>query len=258
MTNMVLTPSGPVQGRKIKTVTNKYFIVSFGLRGKCFATDDHLWPTEYGLKTTAEIYNQYDGQAKIPKYGYKIKVKKPKNPIMREFYCFSLQDKDKMFAIQLEQNIIEKIYDTIYKITHKDKKLLFVHNCQGRLACGRLGSIASMMFSGNTVATTINGAVPGEGMLCMNGVIYNVHYYFTEVDFLFDWYKKCGFSKKGYTTHGVYAEDKEMNKEEEKVEDVTQEELDDIFEFNPELVEFKIDDDLKKEINRSRSQEYNK
>lgn len=248
--NEILTPSGYQNASRIETKTTDYYLVSFGIYGYCYATSDHLWLTENGLITTAEIYNNHNGKAFI-NGEYKILVKKDKNRVEKEFYCYSIQDKDKMFAIIPKQTKLQKF---ICKIIKKDK-VIFVHNCQGRLACGRLGSIASMMFSGNTVATTINGAVPGEGMLCMNGVIYNVHYYFTEVDFLFEWFKKCGFSKKGYTTKGVYAEEA-IKQEKETVEEVTVDELEDIFEFNPELVEFKIDDDHKKEINRSRPQEY--
>ena len=79
-----------------------------------------------------------------------------------------------------------------------EKPSVFTHNCQFRIVCGRLGSIASLMALGSTVATTISGKRPGAGMISSNGVVENIQHYFAKHSYINEWYKKRGLNEKGY------------------------------------------------------------
>ena len=79
-----------------------------------------------------------------------------------------------------------------------EKNSVLTHNCQMRIVCGRLGTIASLMALGSTVGTTISGKRPGAGMISSNGVVENIQHYFATHSWIEDWFTKRGLNKKGY------------------------------------------------------------
>ena len=72
------------------------------------------------------------------------------------------------------------------------------NNCQMRMGCGRLQTIASMMAFGNTIGTTINGQQPGAGAVFANGKIDMIQYYYADHSWIEQWYAERGLDKKGY------------------------------------------------------------
>lgn len=94
---------------------------------------------------------------------------------------------------------------------HKRKKkgmpTVFTHNCQQRMICGPLGSVASRMALDDNQATTINGEHKGAGMVKAQGVIQNVQYYFEEQDWIKEWYRDRGLTDLGYDPKDLERED---------------------------------------------------
>ena len=130
---------------------------------------------------------------------------KPKDNIVinKKNYC-------KVFRINKQLNIYEiKINNIFYKLTLDmlfnkliiAKHGVLTHNCQERLVCGRLGSVASMMALGNTQATAIDGSHKGAGMVNSQGQITNIQYYYADTSWIEDWFKARGLTKKGWE-HG--------------------------------------------------------
>lgn len=107
---------------------------------------------------------------------------------------------------------------------------VLTHNCQMRIVCGRLGTMASLMALGSTVGTTISGKRPGAGMISSNGVVENIQYYFAKHEWIENWFAKRGLNKKGYEDNELMSNqlkkialDAELEKEEELefYEDIT-------------------------------------
>lgn len=72
------------------------------------------------------------------------------------------------------------------------------NNCQFRMACGKLGQVASMMALGNTLGTTIKSTPPGSGAISAIGKIDMIQYYFETHSWIEEWYSKRGLNKKGF------------------------------------------------------------
>lgn len=181
----VIGTSGPVKIINIipEYIPNRMFLIKFSV-GKVKCSDTHLWSVYIGNKNfileTKEIFSS--SKKKDMKFGHKngpniisIKEIKPE-----KVCCIDIESDDKLFALDLEKGTV------------------FTHNCQFRAACGRLGSIASMMLFGNTMATTIDGSHPGAGMISANGSISSIQYYYENIDWIQNFYKKCGYDETGH------------------------------------------------------------
>ena len=116
----------------------------------------------------------------------KIKIENIKN----NKYTIVLDGKKKKLTKTKLFNLLCQLED--------EKPSVFTHNCQFRIICGRIGSIASLMALGSTVATTISGKKPGAGMISSNGIVENIQHYFAKHDYIKSWYEKRGLNEKGY------------------------------------------------------------
>jgi len=166
-----------------KYIPTRMFSISFSV-GKVKCSGDHLWfvfvEKEPNLLTTIEIFSLYRNS--VIRFGTEdgptissMKEIKPE-PVC----CIDIDSEDKLFKLDLENGEI------------------LTHNCQFRAACGRLGSIASMMLFGNTMATTIDGSHPGAGMISANGSISSIQYYYEGIEWIQSFYKKCGYDETGH------------------------------------------------------------
>lgn len=90
--------------------------------------------------------------------------------------------------------------------TENNYNKVFTHNCQMRIICGRLGTIASMMALGNSLGTTIDGKHPGAGAISSNGSIDMIQYYFASHNWLTEWFRKRGLNELGYEPNRVEKE----------------------------------------------------
>ena len=86
----------------------------------------------------------------------------------------------------------------LFEVLTSEGAPVYTHNCQMRLVCGRLGSVASMMALGNTQATTIRGDRPGAGAISANGAIDTIQYYYAQHSWITEWFAKRGMDKFGY------------------------------------------------------------
>ena len=158
---------------------------------KC--SGDHQW-TLFDHVGTALIIStdtMYDERKDFVKY--KFNFGKANGPVMvdirsvkpMEVRCVSLKDSD----------------DMLFEVfTDKDEPI-FTHNCQQRLICGQLGSIASRMALDDNQATTIDGTHKGAGMTKSQGIVSNIQFYFEQQSWLIEWFKNRGLTKTGYEPH---------------------------------------------------------
>lgn len=102
------------------------------------------------------------------------------NPIPSR--CISIKDSD----------------DMLFEIFTDDGKSVFTHNCQQRLICGQLGSIASRMALDDNQATTIDGTHKGAGMVKAQGIVSNIQYYFEQQKWIEKWFTDRGLTKQGW------------------------------------------------------------
>lgn len=274
----VLTDEGYVKpSKKIYSETDTYFKFVFAnCIGYLTATADHLWNIfdkegNEVIETSEFIYNNFnffavDGKIKInnresSKKYYIRKIEKKKGKDKKKFFCYELPTEQHQFFVYPKRNFIQemicrKIYKDDLEVFGVKKPGVFVHNCQGRIGCGRLQSMSSMMLFGNTIGTSIDGNAKGAGIFSANSVLYNIQYFFESPDWIKNWYKKCGFSNMGYVIHGSYPEVKETEEEPQEDVDVSKEELDGIFDFKPEVSIFEYDENLRKEVNRTEKQSF--
>lgn len=108
--------------------------------------------------------------------------------------------------------------DNQFEVITDTGERLFTHNCSVRIACGRLGGIASQMALGNSLGTTISGDIPGAGIVSINGVLEHVQYYFTGgLDWLKDWYKSHGKNDMGYSSSELTDEELTLGDDDEEL-----------------------------------------
>ena len=103
-----------------------------------------------------------------------------------------------LFKIKFENNIIYLNKNELFKLLTINKRKIFTHNCQQRLICGQLGSIASRMALDDNQATTIDGTHKGAGMVKAQGIVSNIQYYFEDPVWIEKWFKKRGLTSKGW------------------------------------------------------------
>lgn len=88
--------------------------------------------------------------------------------------------------------------DMLFEIITSEGYPVLTHNCQQRLVCGQLGSVASRMALDDNQATTIDGTHKGAGMTKAQGIVNNIQYYFEEQKWIETWFKKRGLTEKGW------------------------------------------------------------
>lgn len=99
---------------------------------------------------------------------------------------------------------------------------IFTRNCQQRIVCGQLGSMASQMALGNSLATTIDGSHKGAGIISANNVISNCQYYFEDTKWIEKWYADRGMDRNGYpigesSNNGADEEDISLGDDDEEL-----------------------------------------
>lgn len=236
----VIGSSGePIKINKIieEHIPNRMFRLTF-VEGIIDCSDNHLWKVwdETGISVVVDTIDIFSSPEKFKlRFGAidggilrKIKEIKPK-PVS----CISIDSEDNLFEISLPNGVI------------------LTHNCQFRAGCGRLGSIASMMLFGNTIATTVDGNHPGAGMISSNGSVSSIQYYFEEISWIDNFYSTCGFDKKGFRTK---EEVKDTDKDHE-ITEITEENLEDILNFESEVEEIEIEG-LKAEFDKTKRQDF--
>lgn len=102
------------------------------------------------------------------------------------------------FEIEFQNNIYNISKNNLFDLLTLQSRKIITHNCQERLVCGQLGSIASRMALGDNQATTIDGTHKGAGMVSSQGIVSNIQYYFEEQKWITDWYRKRGLTDYGY------------------------------------------------------------
>ena len=231
----VLGPNGFVKVEELvkKHIPTRMFNMKFDV-GKVKCSGDHLWlvfldDKEY-LLTTIEIFNSKEKEYRFGKKNGPrlLKMKEiPPKPVC----CIKVKSEDKLFTINLPKGNI------------------LTHNCQFRAACGRLGSVASMMLFGNTMATTIDGSHPGAGMISANGAISSIQYYYEEINWIQKFYKKCGYDKLGHRS--VDIGNNQINNEEE----LSEEDIDSIFDFKHDISKIEIEG-ISGEVDKTKKQKF--
>ena len=88
--------------------------------------------------------------------------------------------------------------DMLFEVFTSEGNSVFTHNCQQRLICGQLGSIASRMALDDNQATTIDGTHKGAGMVKAQGVVSNIQYYFEQQKWIEQWFTDRGLTKTGW------------------------------------------------------------
>lgn len=241
----VITPNGTAS--VIKTideyVPTRMFLMVFP-EGKVKCSDNHLWTVfkdgNCEVFDTLTIFNspKRNELSFGEPNGSKLISMKEIPPT--KVCCIEIDSEDKLFAIDLP------------------KGKIFTHNCQFRAACGRLGSIASMMLFGNTMATTIDGSHPGAGMISANGAISSIQYYYEDISWIQKFYKTCGYDEtghrpaKGWKRKDPEAEKSELNEfnqslnseEGETAGEINDDEigdLDSIFNFEHDIAKIEIE-----------------
>lgn len=237
----VITPNGTAS--VIKTikeyVPTRMFVMVFP-EGKVKCSYNHLWTVYKNgsceIFDTLTIFN-------APKRG-ELFFGEPNGPRLisikeippEKVCCIEIDSEDKLFAIDLP------------------KGKIFTHNCQFRAACGRLGSIASMMLFGNTMATTIDGSHPGAGMISANGAISSIQYYYEDVSWIQKFYKICGYDNTGHRPHkGMRYNNGGSNNGNNSYSsnDISEAEEDELDEFNKSINSNKGSDNMNNAENRN-------
>lgn len=154
--------------------------------GNVICSYDHQWMVfvngEKRVFSTIEIFNDFEK--------YKgSNVGEKDGPILEEI-AYEKVGKCRCISLDTEDHLFQVLTD--------EGKRIWSRNCQGRLVCGKLGSIASGMALGNSLATTIDGSHKGAGMVAFNGEIQNIQYYFEDQSWISKWYKEHGMDEKGY------------------------------------------------------------
>ena len=192
---------------------------------------DHEWDcydsngVRVGEFTTEElVHNPYAISYRIGnKYGPIISRIEEIEPELSR--CIAVNNSDRQFKIILDDlnNEDEWSYPTAdYNLSHDDKLYneILTRNCQFRVVCGRVGSIASMMALGSTIATRIPGSIPGRGAISSNGNVSMLQNYFCEFDWIEEWYKKRGMDENGYplSEDTMFEQEQEILDGEEEIE----------------------------------------
>lgn len=255
--------------------SDSYFKIIFNDNlGYILATNDHFWnviiDNHEEIETTEYLYNNFFSlkskkglKLDIPESNCEYFIKKIKkiNGKKKKFFCYEIDTPKKQFMIYPKRNLLQeyiankKFKDDIDLFEVK-RAGVFIHNCQCRIGCGRLQGMSSMMLFGNTIGTSVDGSRQGSGIMASNGVMYNIQYFYEEIEWLKKWYKKCGFDKQGYCIHGSYPENKVSKTEEDRETNLTTDDLDAIFDFKPEVAVFEYDQELRKEVNRTQKQNF--
>lgn len=171
-------------------VPDLMFEINFGDKfGIVKCSGDHLW-TLYDSVTkaplvleTKSIFQDLEWIKNCPVgnlKGPKIISMKSIEPIPSR--CISLKDSE----------------DMLFEIFTDKGESVFTHNCQQRLICGQLGSIASRMALDDNQATTIDGTHKGAGMVKSQGIVSNIQYYFENQKWLEKWFTDRGLTAKGW------------------------------------------------------------
>lgn len=108
---------------------------------------------------------------------------------------------DGIWKIEINNNISElsiKEFLELLLCHSKYGNSIFTHNCQQRLICGQLGSIASRMALDDNQATTIDGTHKGAGMVKAQGIVTNIQYYFEQQKWINQWFLDRGLTEKGW------------------------------------------------------------
>jgi len=128
---------------------------------------------------------------------------------------------------------------------------ILTHNCQFRVAAGRLTSIPSMMLFNNMAATRIPTQPKGRGLVSSNGELSQIQYYFTEFSWIEDFYKKAGLNDHGYRISGkINNEDKRES--DNRPSDVS---INDIFSSTRKEETFEVSG-IQGSLNKSREQNF--
>lgn len=235
-------------------IPDRMFKIKFkGKIGSIKCSGNHIWKVyKDGVEDLINTQNLFGLNYQNFNIGVENgpRIKKIKEIKPKMVSCIVVDSNDHLFGVNLNK-----------------KDVIFTHNCQFRMGCGRLGQIASMMLFGNTIGTTINGKVPGAGMISSNGEIQNIQYYFTEIDFITDFYKKAGFDKKGRRKFNSNSQEEE-NTEENDIEqddsvDTTEsfnegekeENLEDFFEFSKDVEDIEIEG-IKRQFDKTKKQTF--
>lgn len=106
--------------------------------------------------------------------------------------------KDGLYKIDFNGIILTKNKDELFNILMIEERKLFTHNCQQRVVCGQLGSIASRMALDDNQATTIDGTHKGSGMTKAQGIVSNIQFYFEDMPWIENWFGMRGLNARGY------------------------------------------------------------
>lgn len=100
----------------------------------------------------------------------------------------------------VDGNIIEdqKYFEHEFEIETDKGTTLFTQNCQERMVCGQLGSIASRMALDDSSATAIDGTHKGAGLIKAQSEKTNIQYYYEDPKWIEEYYRKRGLNKKGF------------------------------------------------------------
>ena len=128
----------------------------------------------------------------------------------------------------------------------EQKQSIFTQNCQERIVCGQLGSIASRMALDDNSATTIDGTRKGAGMVKAQGELTNIQYYFEEAKWIEEYYRKRGLDPKGYELNKSENELTEDNFDLGEDEDIT-------LSHDKTVIEFT---DIRKEVDNTKNQKF--
>lgn len=176
--------------------------------GKIKSSGDHSWrfysdSNNYNIINTSKIYelvNLYKLSGGILSYN----VGNINGPYITS--CLLVQSVLSRCITVLEDcydangNIIEgqKYFEHEFEIETNQGKTLFTQNCQQRMVCGQLGSIASRMALDDSSATAIDGTHKGAGLVKAQSEKTNIQYYFEETKWIEEYFRKRGLNKKGF------------------------------------------------------------
>ena len=199
--------------------------------GSVFSSFDHQWRVFFN--GTAVDLTTADISYKIDLYRGCHVGKEDGPTIVNSEYI----DMMKCRCIQVDNE------DHQFEVLTDEGNAILTRNCAGRLVCGRLGSTASQMALGNSLATAIDGERKGAGIVSVNGVMSNIQYYFESPEWIDKWFESHGLDRNGY----------EIGKEEEKVEIILEGEEEITIPENLAHYEF---EDIEKNVNNNKEQKF--